>query len=323
MAYLNPQEAFEHFKERVLEGIGQSFPVKGRLQTLHLDRLEVVDNLHPDDIKAQHEARVSGKSFAVPVYAHLTLKENDTGKVLDSKRVRVAEIPKMTRRYSYLQSGPYGTQEYQIQNQWQLKPGIYTRRRQNGDLEARFNVSGRSAFDLLFDPASKQFVMALNADKSKVPLYPLLKTLGVDDDTLERTWGRDIFVANKNARGVATAVEKFYKSDRKTDAPSRAEAEKHLVETMQQAVVRPEATALTLGKPFDHVTGEALLLATDKMKKVQAGHPEDDRDSLIFKDLRTAGDFAFETSYASRSSSADCSQARTQDQRREGRRETS
>jgi DNA-directed RNA polymerase subunit beta' len=288
MAYLNPDDAYAHLQERVLAGIATHFPVRGRVQSLHLDRLEVKDTLHPDDIRAQQKAKVDGGTWAVPVYAHLSLRDTATGGVLDARRVRVAEIPKTTRRQSYIVDG----QEYQVDSQWQLKPGAYVRRRDNGELETRMNVSGRRSFDVLFDPATQVFTMEYG--KAHVPMYPLLKTLGVDDAALKTAWGDTIYEANKGARFVTTALERWYKADRKTAPPSREAAAEHLFATMAASKLRPDATSLTLGKPFGEVTGEALRLATEKMLRVQAGRPEDDRDSLVFKDLRTAGDFAFD-----------------------------
>jgi len=288
VAYLDPSEASEHFQSRVLDGIRLHFPLQGRTQSVHLKELEVKDDLHPDDIRAQHKAKIEGGNWTVPVYGHLELRDNETGKVLDSHKMRLAEIPKMTRRYSYIMGG----QEYQIDNQWQLKPGVYTRRRLNGELESRFNVSGKPSFDVLLEPETGRFVM--DYGKSKIPLYPILKTMGVDDDALEKAWGKKVLDANRSARGVAGAVERFYKADKKTAAPSAEVAKQHLYDTLTGAKLRPDATALTLGKPFEHVTGEALRIATENILKVQAGHPEDDRDSLVFKDLRTAGDFAFD-----------------------------
>jgi DNA-directed RNA polymerase subunit beta' len=120
----------------------------------------------------------------------------------------------------------------------------------------------------------------------------VLKTLGVSDDELEKSWGKDILHSNKNARAVGTAIERFYKTDTKKTAPSREAAAEHLYNTLTSATLRPEVTAVTLGKPLDRVNGEVLHLTTQKLLRVQAGHPEDDRDSLLFKDLRSMGDFA-------------------------------
>ena len=288
MAHLDPAEAFDHFQGRVLDGIKQHFPLEGKVQSLHLKSIEVKDHLDPDDIRTQHKAKINGDSWSAPVYAHLELKDNASGKIVDAQRVRVAEIPKMTKRYSYIVDG----QEYQVDNQWQLKPGMYVKRRRNGELETMVNVSGRPSFDVMFEPKTNRFLMEYG--KSKLPLYPVLKTMGISDDDLEKSWGKKILDDNKNARGVAGAIERFYKADKKVAAPSHEEAKQHLFDTMTAAKMRPEVTEVTLGKPFENVTGEALHLATAKMLKVQAGHPEDDRDSLIFKDLRTIGDFAFD-----------------------------
>jgi DNA-directed RNA polymerase subunit beta' len=287
MAYLDHHEANEHFKERVLEGIKSHFPIEGKLQSVHLDRLEVKDSdLHSDDIRKQHRHRVEGKTLSAPVYANLTMRDNETGKVVDKRKMRLAEIPVVTRRYSHIVNG----KEYQIDSQWQLKPGAYTRRDQTGKLETQFNVTGRPAFNIAFDPATKQFVMERRA--SKIPLYPVMQAMGVTDDELRKTWGGEVLEANKRARAVGTAVEKFYRADKKASPPSKEEAVRHIMETLGESKVRPDATKRTLGKSFETVDGEALQLATKKILQVQAGAPEDDRDSLEFKDLRTVGDYA-------------------------------
>lgn len=285
MAYLDPQEAYENTKNRIVDAVTKQFPIQGKLQSLHLDKIDVDDKLHVDDIRSQHQAKVGETTWATPVYAHLTLKDNLSGKVIDQRRIRIAEVPKMTKRYSYIVDG----QEYQVDNQWQLRPGVYARRTNSGELEAQFNT-GRTSFKTFFDPASKEFYMEYN--KANIPIYPIMKTMGVDDDTLERAWGKEVLAANKKARNVATAIERFYKTDTRGTPASKEAAEQHLRDVMFQSKLRPEVTAMTLGKPLDHVNGDTFLRATQKLLRVQQGHPEDDRDSLLFKDLRTFGDFA-------------------------------
>jgi DNA-directed RNA polymerase subunit beta' len=290
LAYLAPTDAFDDLKSHVLEGIRSHFPngsIQGKLQSLHLENLEVQDDLHPDDIRGQHAAKVNGESWAVPVFATFALKDK-AGQLIDRQRIRVAEIPKTTRRHSYLVDG----REYQVSNQWQLKPGVYARRRQNGELESQFNVKDGRRFDLAFDPDTKIFTMDYN--KAHPPLYPLLKTLGATDEELEKAWGKEILTANKNARNVGAALEAFYRTSKGTAPSSHEEAAAHFYQAMERSKLRPDSTSVTLGKPLTHVTSEAIRLATEKMLKVQAGHPEDDRDSLVFKDLRSAGDFAYD-----------------------------
>ena len=290
MAYLNHEEAFEDFKERALEGIRAHFPIEGRERTLLLKDLEVeADKDAHDDIEGQHKAKLSGTTFARPVFATLALRDNATGKET-VERLQVAELPVVTRRYSYIVGG----QEYQVDNQWQLKPGVYTKRRQTGELETRFNITNRQDFDITFDPATKQFKMERGKSKA-IPVYPLMKAMGVDDDTLEKQWGKDVLEANKQMRGAATALEQFYKADRKNAPSSRDTAASYVREALSGSELRPDATEMTLGKPFKAVDGNVLTLATSKMLQVQAGKvPEDDRDNLVFKDLRSVGDYAYD-----------------------------
>jgi DNA-directed RNA polymerase subunit beta' len=290
MAYLDHQEAYEDFKQAVLAGIRTQFPVVGSMQRLELDGLEVKDP-EPgtsDDIRAQHAAKVGGDTWSSPVYATMSLK-NKAGELIQQKKIRIAEIPRVTSRYSYIVDG----QEYQVDSQWQLKPGVYTRRMANGELESRFNTPTKREFKIIFDPNTKQF--NVNRGKSKaIPAYPLLKALGVDDDTLEQRWGKEVFAANKQARGISGALEKFYRADRKIAPKDQAEAVKYFQDTMAGSELDPDVTKITLGKAISNVDGDALVRATHKMIRVQAGEPEDDRDSLEFKNLRTTGDYAYD-----------------------------
>lgn len=289
MAYLDPKDSFDHFQERVIEGVGAQFPIEGRTKVLQLDGLEVRDELHQDDIKDQHKAKVEGTSWSVPLMANLSLRDKETGQVLDRSKMRVAVLPKVTRRYSQIVDG----QEYQVDSQWQLKPGAYVRRRQSGEIETRFQTSGRRpSFDVSFDDKTKVFKMGYH--KAELPMYPILNALGVEDEELEKAWGKDILQANKTARKVDGAIEQFYKSTRRSAPASKEEAASHLRSVMAESMLRPDSTAVTLGKPFDRVSGEALTAATRKMLKVQAGAAEDDRDSIQFKDLRSTGDYAYD-----------------------------
>ncbi len=288
MAYLDPQEAFEHFSGKVAESVKQQFPVKGKLQTLHLENVEVRDTLHPDDLRSQHKAKTDGATWAVPMFGTFVLKDNLTGKVVEKRTVRIADIPKMTKRYSYIVGG----QEYQMDNQWQLKPGAYARRRQNGQLEVQFNVTGpgSKSFDMLFDPSKRQFQIEWN--KAKLPAYPILSTMGVSDEQLQKAWGKDILEANKGARGVDGALSNAFRSDKGRNPNSHEEAKDHIWTTMQASKMHADSTARTLGHPHEEVNGAALLTASKRILDMHQGGPEDDRDSLVHKRLRSTGDFA-------------------------------
>ena len=286
MSYLDPAEAFNNYRDRTLEAIGKQFPVDGRTQVLSLEHLEVQDNLNPDDLRGQHQAKVNGQTWGVPVIAHLVLRDKQTGREIRAK-TRIAELPKVTRRHSQIVNG----QEYQVDNQWQLKPGAYTRRKQTGEIETAFQSSKKPNFDVTFDDVSKEFKVEFGT-KARIPLYPLLSTLGVHDEDLEKTWGKDVLAANKGARDTAGALARFYKTTRRVEAPSHAAAVANVAQHFDQFDMRPESTVVTLGRAVDHVDGDVLVRATKRMLDVHGGAPMDDRDSLMFKDLRSVGDFS-------------------------------
>lgn len=288
MAHLNHAAAYQELKDQVLAGISEHFPVQGKLKSLSLTKLEVRDEAAgSDDVDGQKIAKTEGSTWAAPVYATIKLTDNATGHTVDTKTIRIAEIPKVTRRHSFIIDG----QEYQLANQWQLKPGAYVRRKQTGELETQFNIAGKPPFNLTFDPESKRFLME-RGSSSAIPLYPILKAAGVDDHVLEKEWGHEIFMANRNIRGADTAIERFYRADKKAAPPDHTAAKTYMLEALAKSELRPDATQRTLGKPFAFASGEALAAATSKMLKVQGGAPEDDRDSLAFKDLRSVADYA-------------------------------
>lgn len=288
MSFLDPKESFEHFQSRVADAIKEQFPLKGRKHTIILDKVGTLDALDPNDIASQYKAKTEKKTWAVPITGNLRVIENATGKTLHEKEIRLGDLPMMTNRFSYIIDG----QEYQVANQWQLKPGVYTRRCNNGELESQVNAVGRSAFRIGFDPNNKLF--SLNYKKAKPPLYPFLSAMGVSDEEMRAKWGDEVFMANKNAKNTQGALGAFHKTLTKKAASSDDEARRVFLDTMKESKLRPDAVENTLGIRADHVSRDVLFGSTQKLLKVQAGHPEDDRDSLIFKDLRNVGDFAYD-----------------------------
>jgi len=284
MAHYSPEEAFEKLKERTAQTIHNYFPIEGRQHTLSAKKVWVDDNKGVDDIRDQKDAKVKGRSWTVPIRAELELKDNLTGKVLDRQVVNVAQLPKITRRYSYIVNG----NEWQVNNVFRMKSGVYTRVRKNGELTAQWNLAKGQNFHMDFNPKNQK--MSLRYGEAQIPLYPVLKTMGIDDDSIERAWGKDIFSANKLVTDE-TALRKFYRAIKGTNPETLDKAKELIHKEFGESVLRPDSTALTLGKPYDKVSGSALLDGSHKILKVSRQEVEpDDRDSLPFKELHSAED---------------------------------
>lgn len=284
MAHYSPEEAFESLKKRTAQTIQGYFPIEGKQHTLTAKRVWVDDNKSLDDIREQRDARIKGRSWTVPIRAELELRDNISGKLLDKQVVNVAQLPKITRRYSYIVDGS----EWQVNNLFRMKPGVYTRVRRNGELTSQWNLAKGQNFHMDFSPKTQK--MSLRYGEAQIPLYPILKTMGIDDDSIERAWGKDILSANK-VSGDENALRKFYRAVRGSN-PETVDMARNLVhEEFNRTVLRPDSTKLTLGKPYDKVTGDSLLSGSHKILQVSRQEVEpDDRDSLPFKELHSAED---------------------------------
>jgi len=284
MAHYSPEEAFESLKKRTARTIQNYFPIEGKQHTLVAKKVWVDDDKDIDDIREQKDARIKGRSWTVPIRAELELKDKSTGKVVDKQVVNVAQLPKITRRYSYIVNGS----EWQVNNLFRMKSGVYTRIRRNGELTSQWNLAKGKAFDMDFSPKTQK--MTLRYGEAQIPLYPILKTMGVDDDSIERTWGKDILSANKSTN-AENALRKFYRAVRGSNPETVEEAKKLVIGEFDKTVLRPDSTQLTLGKPYDKVNGASLLAGSKKILQVSQQKVEpDDRDSLSFKDLYSAED---------------------------------
>ena len=290
MAHYNPDEAFETLKTHVSDAVAEQFPIEGKKNTLSVKKVWVDDSRDINDIRSQQEAKLRGRTWSVPLRAALELKDNSTGKVTDRQVITLAQIPKITDRYTYIVSG----NEYQVNNQFRLKSNVYTRVKQNGQLASQWNLAKGHNFDMNFDPKTKKMSIKFVQKGSNIPLYPVLKTMGVDDDTIERAWGKEVLDANKKGK-QEDALRKFHKSFKGSMPETISEAEDTVIEEFGRTELNPEATKATLGAPYKTVDGKSLLAGSHKILKVaRQEEPPDDRDSLEFKELHSAEDLIAE-----------------------------
>jgi len=288
MARLAPEEGFALLKDQVAETVKEIFPIKGTKHTLRLDDIEVKDNKDIEDIRSQKKARLEGRTWSVPVNGKLSLVDNKTGKVVDRRTQRIMSLPKVTNRHSYIVDG----QEYQMDNQWQLKPGVYSRRDERGELESMFNLKGKHAFKVKFDPKTAKFSMLKGT--TNVPLYPIMRELGVTDEDLEKSWGKQILQSNK-VKSSDAALERFYKAVNREKPSDPRQAREFLQEFMDGAKMDPDVARITLGDKHDTVGGKTIQLASQKLLGISRGDVKPDaRDSLMFKNFRSTEDFARE-----------------------------
>ena len=196
-------------------------------------------------------------------------------------------VPYYTDRGTIINNGS----EYTVANQLRLRPGVYTRVRRSGDVETQFNVrpgTGRG-FRLRMEPSTG--VVTVNVGHANMPLYPLLRALGVTDKQMIKAWGADVAYANaQKADSVSgrSAIDKLYQAfaGYNAEAQDLVSKEAYLKETLPKFALDPGVTSRTLGMAAEGVTPEVLLRASQKMFNVNRGEEEvDDRDNPGFANV--------------------------------------
>jgi len=283
------QDEFKALSSEILGAYRKLFPVVNKdghemqLSKIWLDDQE----LDPHDYTHQKKVKLNGGTWGVPLYASLTLKD-PTGRVVDKlEKIRLATIPRITPRGSFIVKG----KEYQVPNQMIRKPGAYVIKSEKGDtFKAQMALGvegGMKNFDIELDPKTNKYKVDIGT--ATKPLYPLMKALGIPDSELEKAWGKEIFDANRKEK-----VEDYISYAKKLtgkDVKTPDEAKTKIMEFAAGTRVDPMVTKLTLGNPYTSLTGKLLLDTSAKMLHIYQGKAvADDPENLLFKEIRSVED---------------------------------
>lgn len=275
-------KTWQGMKDGLTEGLSEVFPIIGKKQELHLSDISIKDNLDPADSASQKKAILNGSSWTVPVHGTLTLKDK-SGKPLDSTKIRLLSLPKTTDRGTIIYNGT----EYNITNQLRLKPGVYTSIGADEITSSHFNVDKGANFELWQDPVKGNFFMKFQ--QSSLPIYPILKELGVADSEMVRYWGKEIFDSNKNvtpARYKNSILSAYKKLTYNKEDVSYDEAAKQLKDVLAKSTIDDGAK----------VSASALLEASRRILRINKKEDTpDDRESLEHKAVYGPEDFLKET----------------------------
>lgn len=292
---INPNETWDALKKNVHKAISSFFPYENKFRKLELHNIEIDDKLSPNDIKSQEAAKLKGRTWGIPVYGDISLIDKETGKTIDRKKIKLLTLPKLTPRYGYIVGG----HEWQPGYLWKLKSGVYATIRDNGVLNAEFNLAKPFArenrINVPFDPESRK--LNLNYATSNVPLYSVLKTLGVSDAEMKKAWGEDIYKANVSKNPEKDVLKLYSKiAQRGYKVPGADADPKKAAEAVRRAFfdtgLLPDTTKRALGKGFKFVDGDALLRASKRVISIARGESKpEDRNSLVFKELVGTEDF--------------------------------
>ena len=272
--------------EGTIDALKKRFPIENRSYRLELSNIRYTG---PQDftLAQQKQALLTDRNLHTPVSGRFRLIRKSDNAVVDERDEVIMNVPYYTDRGTIINNGS----EYTVANQLRLRPGVYTRVRRSGDVETQFNVkpgTGRG-FRLRMEPSTG--VVSVNVGHANMPLYPILRSLGVTDREIIKAWGADVAHANAvKAESAAgrSAVDKLYQAFAGYNATAQdlVSKERYLAETLPKFELDPGVTARTLGLNANGVTPEVLLRASAKMFGVNRGDEKpDDRDNPGFANV--------------------------------------
>ena len=274
----------------VIKGLGDLYPLEN---TRHRLELHDVAYTGPNTFSMGDEKKaiLERKTLSRRLKGTWKLVDKADGRVLDEKEGIVGHVPHLTRRGTYIVGGS----EYTVANQMRLRPGIYTRIKDNGEYEAHFNIfKGGKSFRVFMEPETGVFRMQIGQGMLK--LYPILKAMGVSDKAMKEAWGDGVWRENyidEDKTTLRKAYDKLNGSRVKQEEGEPVDgATVDFKAMLGKLELDPEVTKRTLGKPHTAVTPEAMMDTTSKLLQVSRKQADpDDRDSLAFQTVHSAEDF--------------------------------
>ena len=288
--FSSPKKISDDIDVALMNGIISQFPIVTKNFTLNISDLKVEKRefTHVDE----KEAILSSKSLTYPVKGTLTLVDNLTGKVVDTQRdFALMDSFALTGKHTMIYKG----NGYSAANQLQLRPGVYTRHRETGELEAHYNTASGSSFAVTLDPQTSLFYLEVKS--SRILLAPLLsRVFGITPQEVNGYIPAEVWTENLKASigKESKVVNDLYQKLTFKKDPAANEIDKILAlrTSLENSKLDVATTSVTLGKALATVTHETLLRSLKNLVDVHSGkRDEDNRDSLQFKKVQNLPDF--------------------------------
>ena len=280
-AFDDAKAARRNIYDNVLSAMQKRFPVED--DDYRLELLDIgYDGPQEFTLQQQKDALLRNRNLRTNLVGTWRLTDKRTGRGLDEKKTSVMQVPYWTDRGTIIDNGS----EYTVTSQSRLCPGVYARRKSNGEYEAQFNIRPGTGRAFHFGLSPETGVITLRTGQGQMPLYQVLRGLGVDDREIVKAWGADVAAANAK-KADPQAWNKLYSRMAGYKAnPGATQEEK--IRFVKDAVagyeVDPEVVERTMGlRDVTHVTPELLLRASQKLLNVSRGDERpDNRDSPRF-----------------------------------------
>lgn len=292
LIFSSPRDVNTRVDAALMDGLLSQFPIEGKNYVLTLENVRTEPKSYSN--ADQKEAILKSKSLTYPIKGHIKLIDKSTGKVVDENpNFSLMDAFYITDKHTMLYKG----NNYSAANQLQLRPGVYTRSRDTGELESHFNTGTGRSFAITLEPQSGMFYV--NIQSSNIPLAPLLtKVFGIGPKQVgqyipQSVWDENVkATSGKENKIISDLYNRLVSTSQRKPGASPEEMALALKTSLENSQLSVQTTKATLGRPIGHVNGEAILLALRNLTQVHAGEKqEDNRDSLQFKRVQNLPDF--------------------------------
>ncbi|CAM0041307.1 hypothetical protein VPHD148_0263 [Vibrio phage D148] len=293
--FSSPDEVSNKTDQAMIDGIMSTFPVEDKNFRIEVE--DVYVDKKAFDHEDEKQAILRGTSLTYPVKGTVKMYNKETGDLVDTvKNFNLADTYALTGKHTTIYRG----NNYNVSNLIVLKPGVYTRSRDNDELESSFNTGTGSNFSIVLDPQSYVFnVRAGSAKSAGVPLFPIMnRVFGIGASSFATFLDPDILKANVEAargqenKAISNLYGKMVNKRLQDKSLSTEDKAKALKEALESSSLDVSTTETTLGKRFTHVEGDTIVRACKNLVDIRKGErPEDNRDSLQFKRVQNLPDF--------------------------------
>lgn len=268
--------------DNVLKAANTIEPISNDRYTLKLSNVAYKDP-ETHSAKARKKALLTGQSLGRRLYGTWTMIDNATQQPVASRSMVIANVPWVSDDGTMINRGT----EYGMAHQMRLRAGAFTRRKNNGELEAHINMlPGKGMSHKIFlDP--KTGIFKLNLRQAEIPLAPLLKALGANDRMLSEAWGPELGQANVSKTEIQSLKKLYDRVVRKREPGATPDGMRaSLAEAFGKMELDPEVTKRTLKGDYQRPDLKTMLAVTQKLIQLNKGEIEpDDRDSLAYQTL--------------------------------------
>lgn len=179
--------------DKVKKAVQKRFPIYNDKYVLSVQNLQYED---PQEFsyKEQKQAILQGSNVGRRLKGNYVLRDAATDKVISKTPVQtLLKVPYLSDRGTFINSG----HQYTFNNIMRLQPGVYTKKHNDDQISAQFNVKkGTGAgFSMRFVPSKGVF--QINRSTANAPAYTVLKDMGVTDQQMKAAWGDQLFNKNK------------------------------------------------------------------------------------------------------------------------------